>query len=173
MAATGVVILRGDMTTTSGVVARPSIKDARDSACAARRCLYCSNWRCHAGLFVGPIMKDRVKNGNLGLAGMRWGVNVPGAGCTMIQRVIGTLNGRLMQNCTAIWLVSTLNHSSPHPFAVGRAMDEITGWAAQITNNTQEISRLSLLSTHAQCYHVLGFTNFTCGMRYKTSVFIG
>jgi len=52
--------------------------------------------------------------------------NVPGAGCTMIQRVIGTLNGRLMLNCTAIWLVSTclksVTHSSPHPFAVGHSL---------------------------------------------------
>ena len=41
--ATGVVILRGDMTTISGIVARPSIKEALDTAFAARRCLYCSN----------------------------------------------------------------------------------------------------------------------------------
>ena len=34
----GVVILRGDMTTTSGVGARPSIKETCVTSCAVRRC---------------------------------------------------------------------------------------------------------------------------------------
>jgi len=54
---------------------------------------------------------------------------VPSAGCTMIQRVIGTLNGRLMLNCTAIWLVSmcqkSVTHSSQHPSAVGHSLSQL------------------------------------------------
>jgi len=59
-------------------------------------------------LFIARVLSAKysvrtVKHGNLGLAELQWGVNVPNAGCTMIQRVIGILKGRLMRNCTAFF----------------------------------------------------------------------
>ena len=54
-----------------------------------------------------------------------------------------------------------------------RVMDKITGRTAQIASNTQESYCHSLFSTHAQCYHMLGFTNFTCVMRHQTSLYVG